>query len=119
MVFKRVFSQASRKWRGGVLFPPHCALPRSCSLLHFLFTPCGIKKELPPFRQSNSSNGISWHGASCSCLLFAKCLIEIGEDVVDVFDTYGETDKLCTDTAGELLLAVELRVGGRRRMDGE
>ena len=46
-------------------------------------------------------------------------MVEIGEDVVDVFDADGESDELGRNAGGKQLLLAELRVGGGRRVDRE
>ena len=44
-------------------------------------------------------------------------MVEVGEDVVDTFDAYGEPDQARRHAGGELLLGGQLRVRRRRRMD--
>lgn len=48
-----------------------------------------------------------------------QSLIEIGYNVVDVFDADGEADEFGADAACQLLFSVELGVGGGGRVDGE
>lgn len=52
---------------------------------------------------------------TCRC----QGLIEVGEDVGDVFYPDAETDKVRGDAAGQLGGLVELAVGGAGAMDGQ
>jgi hypothetical protein len=46
-------------------------------------------------------------------------LIEIRYDVVDMLDADRKADEARRYAGSELILALELRMGGRRRVDGE
>ena len=46
-------------------------------------------------------------------------LVEIGDDVANIFDADGEADEFRTDAGRVLLLYGELLVGGRGGMDDE
>ena len=46
-------------------------------------------------------------------------LIEVPEDIVDVFDANAQTDEIRADTRGSLLLIRKLAVRGAGRMNGQ
>lgn len=48
-----------------------------------------------------------------------KPLFEVGHDVVQGFNAHGESHEVGTDAGRELLLLTQLRMRGRRRVNGE
>ena len=56
---------------------------------------------------------------SCLCGGGGECLVDVGEDVVDVLDADGEAYEFGGDASGGLLFGGELGMGGSGRMNGE